>query len=87
MTFKVMSERCSECLYGANKIVSDSRRREIIRKTARTDSFFVCHKASIKKQTVCCRGDWDSHGGGQMGRIAGRLNAVEFVDPASYEEA
>lgn len=75
MAFKVMSERCNQCLFGENKIVSNARRSQIIREIQRKDNHFVCHKTN----DVACRGDWDQFGCGQMGRIAGRLGAVEFV--------
>jgi hypothetical protein len=73
--FKVMEKRCDQCLFGKDKIVSNERRSEIIRDITRKDSYFICHKA----KEIACRGDWDQRGCGQMGRIAGRLNAVEFV--------
>lgn len=79
MTFKVMSERCNQCLYGPDKIVSNARRSQLIRQTVGIDNHFVCHKAMIAGTKACCRGDWDAHGGGQLGRIAVRLGVVEFV--------
>lgn len=81
MTFKVMEERCDQCLYGPDKIVSNKRRSEIIREITRKDSHFICHKATIAGQRIACRGDWDQRGCGQLGRIAGGLNVVEFVSP------
>lgn len=81
MTFKVMEERCDQCLYGPDKIVSNKRRSEIIREITRKDNHFVCHKATIAGQDVACRGDWDQRGCGQLGRIAGRLGMIEFVPP------
>lgn len=80
MAFKVMKERCAECLYGRDKIVSDARRRQILRDLARKDNHFICHKATIAGLDICCRGDWDARGGGQLGRIADRLGVVEFVE-------
>jgi hypothetical protein len=77
--FKIMNDRCNECLYGPDKIVSNARRSQIIREINRKDSYFICHKATIAGQIVACRGDWDQRGCGQLGRIAGRLNAIEFV--------
>lgn len=85
--FKVMKERCDQCLFGPDKIVSNGRRAEILRKINREDGRFICHKASIAGQEIYCRGDWDQRGCGQLGRIAGRLNAVEFVDEASLQPA
>lgn len=78
--FKVLKERCDQCLYGPNKIVSNERRAEIIREITRKDAHFICHKATMVGKEACCRGDWDQRGGGQLGRIMDRLNAVEFVD-------
>ena len=76
MTFKIMKERCDQCLFGPNKVVSNQRRAEILIEVKRKDSFFVCHKSS----DVACHGDWEQNGCGQMGRIAGRLEAIEFVE-------
>jgi hypothetical protein len=83
MGFEVMAERCAQCLYGPDKIVSDRRRKEILREINRKDCHFICHKASIAGRDVCCRGDWDQRAGGQLGRIMGRLGAVEFVSEAA----
>lgn len=76
---KIMEERCDQCLYGPNKIVSNKRRGEIIREITRKDCHFICHKASIAGQDVACRGDFDQRGCGQLGRIMGRLGAIELV--------
>lgn len=78
--FAVMAERCDQCLYGKDKIVSNARRSEILLKIKREDSYFVCHKASIQGVRAACRGDWDQRGCGQLGRIMGRLGAIQFVD-------
>ena len=78
--FEVMKERCNQCLYGPDKIVSNKRRSEIIRKVDREDGYFICHKSSMAGGKICCRGDFDRGGGGQLGRIAGRLGCLNFVD-------
>ena len=76
MTFRVMAERCDECLFSKNKIVSNARRAEIIREiTAGQGSWFHCHKTT----GIACRGDWDKFGCGNIGRVMGRLGAIEFV--------
>ena len=80
MPFAVMKERCDQCLFGKDKIVSNARRAELLRDIKRRDSYFVCHKASIAGVEIACRGDYDQNGCGQMGRIAGRLGAIQFVD-------
>lgn len=80
--FYVLSKRCDQCLYGPDKIVSHARRKQLIRDLNRDDTHFICHKASIAGVEAACRGDWEQRGCGQLGRIAGRLNAVNFVDEA-----
>lgn len=72
--FKVMAERCDQCLYGRNRIVNKTRFQEIIATLDRKDNHFICHKATIAGQDVCCRGDWDTRGGGRLGRFAKWLN-------------
>ena len=84
MTFKVMSERCDQCLFGPDKIVSNKRRAEILKDLRARDDHFICHKATIAGVKIACRGDWDQNACGQLGRIMGRLGAVEFVaEPTS----
>jgi hypothetical protein len=85
--FKVMAERCDQCLYGPNKIVSDAQRKEILATTANQDTHFVCHKGTIAGTDVCCRGDWDSNGGGRLGRLAKHLGIVRFVTEEDLENA
>ncbi len=84
--FKIMAERCNECLYGTNKIVSDSRRKEIIRKLDKTDDYFICHKATIAHQKVACRGDWEQRDCGKAGRMATVFNMVEFVPETELQQ-
>lgn len=80
MPFRLMAERCDQCLMGSNKIVSDARRRQIIRETAQKDCSFICHKATIKGQEVACRGHYDTTGGGKVARFAKWLGVIELVD-------
>jgi hypothetical protein len=86
MSFELMSEPCDQCLMTANKIVSDTRRKQILKETLRKDCAFICHKASITGREIACRGHFDATGGGQLARIAGRLNAIKLVDPKSLRE-
>lgn len=86
MKFKIMAERCNECLYGPDKIVSNCRRKELIKELNQKDDFFICHKATIEQQAVACRGDWDQRLCGQAGRIAGRLGILEFVSESELQQ-
>ncbi len=76
MTFKVLSERCDQCLYGPNKIVGETRRKQILRELTTTDGHFICHKATWAEKKVACRGDWEQRTCGQLGRIVERLRGV-----------
>jgi hypothetical protein len=76
--FKVYEAKCDQCLFSKDKIVSNARRAEVLRECKRMDSHFICHKASMNREDVCCRGFFDTHSTNLI-RIAGRLGAIEFV--------
>lgn len=77
--FKVKKERCDECLYSKDKIVSQERRKELLQDMGASDSHFICHKSSIDGKDVCCKGFYDTSTTNLI-RVAQRLGAVEFVD-------
>lgn len=79
MGFKVAKERCNECLFSDNKIVSNKRRKQVLDECRSQDAHFVCHKFTIANQEACCKGFYDSFGTNLI-RIAQRLDVVEFVD-------
>lgn len=79
MTFKVAVERCAQCLFSQDKIVSSARRKDVLNSCRKKDTHFICHKFTIAvNQDVCCKGFYETQTS-QMIRIAQRLNAVEFV--------
>lgn len=78
MMFKVTEERCNECLFSKNKIVKNARRKEVITDCLRDGSHFICHKASIAGEDICCKGFYETQNCNLI-RIAQRLNAVKFV--------
>lgn len=86
MPFELMSESCDQCLMTKNKIVSDARRKQILRDTIRKDCGFTCHKATMVGRDIVCRGHYNATGGGQLARIAGRLGAIVMVDPKTLKE-
>jgi hypothetical protein len=83
--FEVMASKCDQCLLTKNRIVSAARAREIVKVTRQKDCSFICHKGSIAKREIACRGHYDETGGGQLARIARRLNAVVEIDPKTLE--
>lgn len=78
---KVMSRACDQCLFTKERIVSGSRAAEVIRTTRERNCHFICHKSNPGDEVTC----HEHHvlGIGQMSRIAERLGAVEWIDPAT----
>jgi hypothetical protein len=95
MSFKVCAERCEQCLFSKETIVSNARRKQVLADCRRNDAHFICHKHGVGDdeelhgEDVCCRGFYDRDPGAtNMMRIAGRLGMVEFVDfPAEVPRA
>jgi hypothetical protein len=76
--FQVMAERCGQCLFGPDKIVSDARRQEVVRECRRSGRHFICHKSSVVGKHVCCRGFYDAQLV-PIVQVAKRLEVVMFV--------
>ena len=79
---KVIKKCCGQCLFSKNKIVSDSRKEQLLSDIERKDSHFICHKATIKNKEVVCRGFYENKTSNMI-RISQRLGMVEFVDESS----
>jgi hypothetical protein len=78
--FQVVTDRCSECLFTNNKIVSDPRKAAIINQALANNSYFTCHQSSLAGVDLCCRGFFDLHQDASLvTRLAVELNLVEFV--------
>lgn len=78
--FEVTKERCGECLFSPNKIVSDKRRAQVLRECKREDRHFICHKATLQDREVCCAGFHEAFPHvGNLHRIAGRMGWVKLV--------
>jgi len=76
--FEVKKERCDQCLYSKDKIVSNSRRKEIISGCRSSDSHFICHKSSMEGGETCCRGFYDTESTNLM-RISQRMGWIREV--------
>lgn len=84
---KVYSECCKNCLLSKDRIVSPKRAKELLKEIAETQSYFVCHKASMNDQEIVCKTFFDKLGHqSQMIRIAERLNVVQFVELPDSEK-
>ena len=76
---KVKKKCCGQCLFSKNKIVSDTRKKNILSDCQRDDSHFVCHKATIEDKDVVCRGFYETKTSNMI-RISQRLGMIEMVD-------
>lgn len=86
-TMKVYNKSCKNCLLSPDSIVSPKRRKEIINDCTTKQVHFICHKASINGENVCCKTFYDTLGFySQLIRIAQRLNMIEFVDLPDEEK-
>jgi hypothetical protein len=84
---RVYKTKCKNCLLSPDSIVSPERRKDIIKKCNKEQSFFICHKASFNGDDICCKTFYEKLGHvSQLVRIAERLNAITFVDQPEHEK-
>jgi hypothetical protein len=84
---KVYKECCKNCLLSPDAIVSNKRRKEIIQGCVQEQTHFICHKASMRGEDVCCKTYYDTLGQhSQMVRIAQRLGMVEIIEQPKSEK-
>jgi hypothetical protein len=75
---EVYDKPCANCLLTPDRIVSPRRAKQILNETH--DSKFICHKASMAGEEVCCRTFYDTFGERNLLiRLARMLGRVRFV--------
>lgn len=84
---KINEKQCSQCLFGKNRIVSATRKAEIVRNCKRTDTHFVCHKSPRGEEVVCGGFAAALPGVGNLLRIMQRLNGIEKVNVEASAKA
>lgn len=77
-TMRVMEKRCDQCLFSNNRIVPESRMKELLDQCNRTGRAFECHKATLAKKRAVCRAFFDENASLSV-RLAKMLECVEFV--------
>ena len=78
---KVQKNQCNQCLFTKNRVVSKERMLDVVEQTLKQNTYFECHKATIQKQDVCCKGYWDRYKDHfTLGRIIQRLGGPECVE-------
>lgn len=84
---KVYSEPCKNCLLSKDRIVSSKRANDIIKSCAQNQTHFICHKASMNDQDICCKTFFDKLGHLSKNiQFAKWLNVVKFVDHTDNEK-
>ena len=84
---KVYKECCGNCLLSKDRIVSPKRAKDLLKEIREKQSYFVCHKASMKGEEIVCKTFFDKLGHqSQMIRIAERLKAIQFVEQNNNEK-
>ena len=79
-SLKVYDKACNECLFSKRRIVDEARAKQLIADALEQDSFFICHKSTIRDEVVCCRAFYEQHRCDTVAlRLATLLNGVEFV--------
>ena len=76
---EVKKECCNQCLFSKDKIVSNERRKDILNDCRKSDTHFICHKATIEGKDICCKAFYDNQTSNLI-RISQRMNMVKFVD-------
>src|SRR5260221_14703349 len=86
-TFKVMATRCNECLFSQQRIVGSRRYKQIIDTCLGQDKYFICHKATLAGEDICCRVFFDTFGNDiTLSRAAKIFKAVEYVEETSLRQ-
>lgn len=80
----VCDKMCDECLYSKNKLVSDSRKEQILYQLEQVNDYFICHKASLVNERVMCRGYYEKNKTDTYNNpvilLAAKLKVLKFVN-------
>lgn len=76
---------CDECLLSKNRLVSEPRKRQILKECYEKGTYFICHKATLKGRAVICHSFAKStDGAGNVAiRVAQFFRLIRYVDPAT----
>jgi hypothetical protein len=76
---QVMAEKCDECLFSSNKIVTDETKQQVLARCAKKDAHFICHKATVVGKDAVCNGFYKTRTTNLL-RMAQRLEQIQFVN-------
>jgi len=81
--YKVFDSPCSTCLFGPNKIVSEARKKEVIKNCLSRNSHFICHEATKNNHDIACRGFFDRYST-NLERMCGRIGMIFMIQVKDY---
>ena len=85
--FKVYKTQCKNCLLSKDRIVPSDIANQIIKDCVKEQTHFICHKASMNDEDVCCRKFYEEFGNKvNRIRIFDRFKMVEFIDQPDAEK-
>jgi len=58
---KICEKRCDQCLFSDAKIVSEDRKKDLIRDLIQKGMYFECHKGTIANEPMMCKGWYDKY--------------------------
>ena len=77
---KIYEKPCSNCLLSEDRIVSPKRAKDIIKDCAANQTHFICHKASMNGEDVCCHNFYNKLGHVSKNiQFAKWLGVIKFI--------
>ena len=76
---KVYAEPCQNCLLSPDRIVSSKRAKQIIKDCAQNQTHFICHKASMNGQDICCKTFFDT-----LGHLSKNIQFAKWLDVVKF---
>lgn len=79
----VADKPCRECLFSKDRLVSDRRKRAILRECYLKGDYFICHEATLADRAVICHNFAKStEGAGNVAiRVAQHFDIIRYVEP------
>jgi hypothetical protein len=83
---KVYDKPCQNCLFSKDRIVSEKAAKQIIKECIQNETHFICHKATMNGDDICCKTFYDKFGHVSRNiQFAKWLNYVKII-PQSISE-
>ena len=61
MKFQVYKKPCKNCLFSEDRIVPESRAKNLVAECIQDNTYFICHVSSSEGGEVCCYGFWQRY--------------------------